>query len=562
MASKRSRTDSLALNKKRKTLSLECKLNIIKDYDAKIKICELAKKFDLPESTVRSITKSKEKILEAVKNAQSLNSSIIRKRHGIIAEMETLLKLWCDNQVTVKNCPVDQNTVCFQAKQIFEKLKDEAGEMAKDETFKASNGWFSRFKSRCNWHSIAESGEAASADKEAASLYPEKLKAMIDEGGYTSQTIFNVDETGLFWKKMPKRTFIAREEKTFPGFKAAKDRLTVMLGANAAGDFKLKPLLVYRSENPRALKNKSKAGLPVIWKSNRKAWVTASLFEDWFGHHFIPEVERYCQSKQIPFKVMLLIDNAPGHPPATLTSFDPRVKVEFLPPNTTSLLQPMDQGVIKTFKAYYTRRSFAHLHKAMRQNNELSVKEFWKQFNILEAVRIIGESWDEISQKTLNGVWKKLCPFFFSTETQAEAVPGPDEISNVIKDVVELGRQINLEVDSDDVQELLDSHNEELTIDELITMREQEENIDNRESLDPVQLEDQMTVGNLTEALSSIEKGLTILESIDSNEERIFVTKHGIKSLLTCYEEILREKKKSLTRQTTLLDFMKPSTSK
>lgn len=259
---------------------------------------------------------------------------------------------------------------------------------------------------------------------------------------------------------------------------------------------------------------------------------------------------------------MLLIDNAPGHPPATLTSFDPRVKVEFLPPNTTSLLQPMDQGVIKTFKAYYTRRSFAHLHKAMRQNNELSVKEFWKQFNILEAVRIIGESWDEISQKTLNGVWKKLCPFFFSTETQAEAVPGPDEISNVIKDVVELGRQINLEVDSDDVQELLDSHNEELTIDELITMREQEENIDNRESLDPVQLEDQMTVGNLTEALSSIEKGLTILESIDSNEERIFVTKHGIKSLLTCYEEILREKKKSLTRQTTLLDFMKPSTSK
>lgn len=140
-------------------------------------------------------------------------------------------------------------------------------------------------------------------------------------------------------------------------------------------------------------------------------------------------------------------------------------------------------------------------------------------------------------------------------------MPGPDEIGNVIKDVVELGRQINLEVDSDDVQELLDSHNQELTIDELIKMREQEEDIENLDSLDPVQLEDQMTVGNLTEALSSIEKGLTILESIDSNEERISVTKQGIKKLLACYEEILREKKKSLTRQTTLLDFMKPSTS-
>ncbi|XP_023232705.1 tigger transposable element-derived protein 1-like [Centruroides sculpturatus] len=208
--------------------------------------------------------------------------------------METMLKLWCDNQVNVKNCPVDQNTVCSQAKLIFERLKEDAGEVAKDEEFKASNGWFNRFKSHCNWHSIAESGEAASADKEAVSYYPEKFKAMIDEGGYTSQTIFNVDETGLFWKKIPKRTFIAREEKTFPGFKASKDRLTVMVGANAAGDCKLKPLLVYRSENPRALKNKSKADLPVIWKSNRKAWVTASLFEDWFGHNFIPEVECYC----------------------------------------------------------------------------------------------------------------------------------------------------------------------------------------------------------------------------------------------------------------------------
>jgi hypothetical protein len=53
-----------------------------------------------------------------------------------------------------------------------------------------------------------------------------------------------------------------------------------MLGADAAGDCKLKPLLVYCAENPRALKGLVKGTLPVIWKSNSKTWVTATIFED------------------------------------------------------------------------------------------------------------------------------------------------------------------------------------------------------------------------------------------------------------------------------------------
>lgn len=69
-----------------------------------------------------------------------------------------------------------------------------------------------------------------------------------------------------------------------------KGRLIVIVGANSADDCKLEAILVYSSNNPRALINKSKASLPVTWKPNHKAWARASLFDDWFGHHFISEV--------------------------------------------------------------------------------------------------------------------------------------------------------------------------------------------------------------------------------------------------------------------------------
>ncbi|GFW60284.1 tigger transposable element-derived protein 1 [Trichonephila clavipes] len=96
--------------------------------------------------------------------------------------------------------------------------------------------------------------EVASADEEAARKYPEKLAKIIKDGEYCAHQVFNADETGLFWKKMPTRTYIAKSEKTASGFKAAKDRVTLLLCSNASGDRMLKPLLVNRSLKPRALK--------------------------------------------------------------------------------------------------------------------------------------------------------------------------------------------------------------------------------------------------------------------------------------------------------------------
>jgi hypothetical protein len=200
-----------------------------------------------------------------------------------------------------------------------------------------------------------------------------------------------------------------KEGESSPGHKVAKDRHTLVLGGNAAGDFKLKPMLVYHSQNPRALKGKAKGMLPVIWKSNSNAWVTGTIFQDWFSLHFVPAVRQHCSRNNLKFKALLVLDNTPGHP-HSLQDFLPEIKVVFMPPNTSCDIQPMDQTVIATFKRYYIRRTINQAIRATDKEGGPTLKEFWKGYNVLDAINNNGNSWADIKKLTMNGCWKQLCP--------------------------------------------------------------------------------------------------------------------------------------------------------
>lgn len=130
--------------------------------------------------------------------------------------MEKLHSTWVDHQ-NKASVPFSMSLIQANAKSIYDDLDDEK------KPFSASSRWFANFRKRYGYHNIKMTGEAASADKKTAIL-----KTIIEEGNYSAKQIFNMDETALYWKKLPNRTYISLEESMAPEFKAFKDRLTVL----------------------------------------------------------------------------------------------------------------------------------------------------------------------------------------------------------------------------------------------------------------------------------------------------------------------------------------------
>jgi len=255
------------MSQKRKQISLELKLEVLKRFKSGEKAVDIARNLSLAPTTVRTIcNRDAEQIKEFAKTSTPLQSkqTSTKVRSSIMVKMESLLSIWIENQ-NQRRMPLSKMIIQNKALSIFNDIKKNSPSSSGKnlEKFKASQGWFERFKSRAKLHNVVLKGEAASADIAAANKFKIELKAIIEEGCYSSKQILNVDETGLYWKRLPGRTFISKTEKSCPGYKVSKDRLTLLLGGNVEGDFKFKPFLIHHSENPRAFKHVDISALPL-----------------------------------------------------------------------------------------------------------------------------------------------------------------------------------------------------------------------------------------------------------------------------------------------------------
>ena len=117
-------------------------------------------------------------------------------------------------------------------------------------------------------------------------------------------------------------------------------------------------MLAYRSGNPGASKSDAASVLPLLSKWNNKACMAAHLFTTWFTEYFKPVLETCCsgKKKKISFRILLLIDKAPGDSRALMEMYK-EINVVFMPASTSSFCSPWIRRNFE-FQVYHWRNTF------------------------------------------------------------------------------------------------------------------------------------------------------------------------------------------------------------
>ena len=268
---------------------------------------------------------------------------------------------------------------------IQQKARYFGGELGITEVeFSYSRGWLARFKSRFSISLHKLSGEAESADKNAVLMGRAELQKVLAE--YHLDDIFNFDETGLFFRLPPNATLASHPVQ---GCKRAKDRLTVGLISNATGTYKGKPVVIWKSAHPRCFEKHYDPNVIVTYRHNSTAWMTTTLFSD--------VVTRFdSQMAADKRSVLLLIDNCSSH---KVTTELRATRLYFLPPNTTSHLQPLDAGIIQNFKVKYRKLLVRHFIDCIDSQRTMTV-------DVKQAIQFISIAWAEVLPNTIANCWK------------------------------------------------------------------------------------------------------------------------------------------------------------
>ena len=369
-------SNMLNVKRRRTAVSLQDKYDALKQIESGISRQDIMDKYGVKKNTVSDWISAKEKIIKAVEYSNRSSTKKYDRKSPWEKVDEALYKWFV--LARANGIPVSGHILLEKGMQY--------GRTIYGEGFQISESWIDRWKGRRGIGSKHISGESLKVTPEmTASWFETTLPTIVSR--FELADIFNADEFGLFYAAPPNASLHLKSEKC-KGGKLSKNRLTGLVCASATGE-KLPLLVIGKSKKPRCFKGVQ--NLPCEYRSQSKSWMTGDLFIEWLStldRKFVSDAR----------KVLMMVDNCPAHPDVPNLK---AITLTFLPPNTTSKLQPMDQGVIRSLKAYYRKdlvRSIIHHFEQFKTLPKI---------NVLNAMLMMKSAWENVSEATIVNCFRK-----------------------------------------------------------------------------------------------------------------------------------------------------------
>jgi hypothetical protein len=203
-----------------------------------------------------------------------------------VENLEKVLVAWMGD-MNHKGACITDDVLQQKAQDLAEEMR-EAGQQVSDRV-KFGKQWVSAFKKRCGAGVQKTHGEAGSAPMENVELGRKLLQLIANV--IPPHDLFNTDETAFNFRELPKKTISSRGVRV-SGSKVSKDRMTVVLTANADGTERFPMLVINKSVKPRSFgrwqpsdkkmsKRSDRYQRGMQWRQHPKAWMTADLWDKW-----------------------------------------------------------------------------------------------------------------------------------------------------------------------------------------------------------------------------------------------------------------------------------------
>lgn len=342
----------------------------------------------LSQSTLSGILSSKYDYLDADTTEHTRNAKRIRLAKW--PDLEAALLQWI-TLAQQEKIPVTHETIREKARLFWAHIPTYQGESMPS----LSNGWLAAFQNRGSIGNLRYAGKEKTTPESA-------MEAMINIRQmlkvYQPKDIFNYDEAALYWRRAPDRSLPADDSQ---GKNQQKSKITALFCCNSDGSEKLHPWFIGTAQNPRsfAAAQVNINNFNLQWRSNTKALMTVKIFEEWL---------RWFDNQMVDRNVVLLLDDFSAHKSAVKTinhSASPlqNTLIIWVPATTPNLYQPLNLGIIKTWKGYWKSQWVRFM-----------VAEFYagrdpvQTMSVLQALKWAVQAWEcDVPAQTITNCFNK-----------------------------------------------------------------------------------------------------------------------------------------------------------